>query len=1095
MVKGLFAFLMCFLFMANGTYARFPDRQDAGSYIIVLKEPSLSHRMLDKQGRSFYKGIAARRNRDQGRVSFRRNMMEERLSRFENRLKRISPRIVRRRRFTGLLNGISIEMPKGYVSRIRSLPEVLSIVPNRRYHFSLTRSNDLMNSPLIWQLIGGQEVAGQGIKIGIIDTGIDHTHPMFDDEQFVLPEGYPLGDPEFTNKKIIVARVFTKNGDALEDSSPRDRNGHGTHVASSAAGNSNTLSPLGLISGLAPQAQLGNYKVFTDEFTTLEQLVAALEACVEDGMDVVNLSLGSESYINTILDPEALAIRSAIKAGVVVVAAAGNSSGPETIGSPGQIPEVITVGSLTNSHNGMSFSDLDIAMMDVYSDGSEIVTNEQVILGPDPEFFSRPLLGRFQIVDADALDANDYGEDSDGLVCESLPAGSARDKWVLVQRGICTFTNKIDNVQEAGGWGALIYNNDGVEEGPNEPVRSPSVDGTEIPSYFVSRDVGLIIKKALTETGTVEVEFDTAAPAEDVLTPFELSTFSSTGPSLDYVIKPEIAAIGEGSYGATQNDLPGHFQFNFFTYTSFDLSGFSFSSGTSFSSPRVAGVAALIKQANPSWKPEDIKSAIVTSAERLPSLASLSAMERGGGHVNTAAAMGLPIIVTPATLSWGNVLINDVTELEKNLLLKNVSQQLQTVSLSSELFGNERVQDIEVFPEQVDLAPAESIEISLKIKLSPPDQLGDTEDINSDVAITITGQPELLRVPVWARVMHTPVVQSSVLLIDDDGGETIENQYIESINLAGYEATLWDVAELQTYPSVEYMQKFQVVSWFLATTSLFSIRDKDTLSLNERTRFNVALTRYLAQGGRLLVSGMDWSDDQEETLFGQQVLHISEFVHDPFVQYTADGDVESQETLLDISGVIDSPVARDLPDDLQASFDSDVANMSDTLVLDNSGIAKPALITNQNPEDVIGITVETDSYRAVFFSFALERVLYDPRLSTDGMNIIIKNSLDWLMNGSRKLLSIYSVKPKIQIDSSTPTTVKLTAEGINFLVGYDVRLNDTPVEITAIDLAGNIEILVPAGLPNGLYDITLESPDGQSNVLYETFTIDDPTLP
>lgn len=1095
MTKGFCIFLTCFLFMANGTYARFPDRQDTNSYIVMLKEPSLSRSMLDEHGRSFYKGIAVRRNRHHERASRRRINMEERLSRFEDRLKRISPRIVRRRRFTGLLNGLSIEMPKGYVSRIRSLPEVLSIVPNRRYHFSLTRSNDLMNAPLIWQLIGGQDVAGQGIKIGIIDTGIDHTHPMFDDEQFVLPEGYPLGDPEFTNKKIIVARVFTKNGDALEDSSPRDRNGHGTHVASSAAGNSNTLSPLGLISGLAPQAQLGNYKVFTDEFTTLEQLVAALEACVEDGMDVVNLSLGSESYINTILDPEALAIRSAIKAGVVVVAAAGNSGFEETIGSPGQIPEVITVGSLTNSHNGMSFSDLDIAMMDVYSDGNRIVADEQVVLGPDPEFFSRPLLGRFQIVDADALDANDYGGDSDGLVCESLPAGSARDKWVLVQRGICTFTNKIDNVQEAGGWGTLIYNNDGAEEGPNEPVRSPSVDGTEIPSYFVSRDVGLIIKKALTETGTVEVEFDTAAPAEDVLTPFELSTFSSTGPSLDYVIKPEIAAIGEGSYGATQNDLPGHFQFNFFTYTSFDLSGFSFSSGTSFSSPRVAGVAALIKQANPSWKPEDIKSAIVTSAERLPSLASLSAMERGGGHVNTAAAMGLPIIVTPATLSWGNVLINDVTELEKNLLLKNVSQQLQTVSLSLELFGNERVQDVEVFPEQVDLAPAESIEISLKMKLNPPDQLGDAEDINSDVVITITGQPELLRVPVWARLMHAPVVQSSVLLIDDDGGETIENQYIDSINLAGYEATLWDVAELQTYPSVEYMQKFQVVSWFLATTSLFSIRDKDTLSLNERTRFNVALTRYLAQGGRLLVSGMDWSDDQEETLFGQQVLHISEFVHDPFVQYTADGDVESQETLLDISGVIDSPVARDLPDDLQAGFDSDVANMSDTLVLDNSGIAKPALITNQNPEDVIGITVETDSYRAVFFSFALERVLYDPRLSTDGMNIIIKNSLDWLMNGSRKLLSIYSVKPKIQTDNSAPIVVKLKVEGINFSVGYDVRLNDTPVEITAIDLAGYIEILVPAGLPNGLYNITLISPDGQSNVLYETFTIDDPTLP
>jgi hypothetical protein len=730
----------------------------------------------------------------------------------------------------------------------------------------------------------------------------------------------------------------------------------------------------------------------------------------------------------------------------------------------------------------------------VYRDGRQIIADEVIVLGPDPDFFSHPLLGRFQIVDADALDGGPYGGDLNGIVCQSLPAGSALDKWVLVQRGTCTFTNKINYVQEAGGWGALIYNNDGAEEDPNESLRSPSVSGTEIPSYFVSRNVGLDIKDALAGGGIVEVVFYAAPPIERNLTPFELSTFSSVGPSLGYTIKPEIAAVGEGSYGATQNDLPGQFDFNFFTYTSFDLSGFSFSSGTSFSSPRIAGVAALVRQANPSWRPEEVKSAIVTSAERLPGLASLSAMERGGGHVNTVGAMDIPIIVTPATLSWENVLIDDVTEVERSLRLKNVSQQFQAVSLSLGLFADERVQAVEVFPEQVDLAPAEIIDISLKMKFSPPDQLGDVEDINGDVVIEIAGQPELLRVPVWARIMHTPAVKGSILLIDDDSGDTIENQYIESINLAGYETTLWDMAKLQAYPSVEYMLKFQAVSWFLATTSLFNIRDNNTLPFNERIRFNVALTRYLAKGGRLLVSGMDWSDQQEETLFGQQVLHISEFIHDPFVQYTPTGDIISQETILDISAVIGSPIGLNLPD-VDANFDSDIENMSDILVLDNSGIAKPALITNKNPENVIGITVETDSYRAVFFSFALERVLRIPRLSRDGIDIIIRNSLDWLMNGSRKLLSIRSVEPEIQIDNSLPVTVTLTVEGINFSSGYDVRFNDTPVEIMAIDMTGNVEILVPAGLPRGLYDITLDSPDGQSNILSNAFTIDDPTLP
>ena len=1080
MWKKLLVFLLCCLFAANYSYSRPANRPEVHTFVVLLKEPSLSSRVLDKRGKSLYKGFSTREKRHVERMIEHRMEMEDRLSRFENRLRILSPNVIPRRRFTGLINGLSLEMPGRMVSIIRSMPEVLAIVPNRRYEYSLTRSNDLMYAPFAWQLVGGPALAGQGIKIGIIDTGIDNTHVMFDDEGYDLPAGFPLGDPNFTNNKIIVARVFTKAGDLPEDSTPRDRSGHGTHVASCAAGNLDTVSPLGLISGLAPNAYLGNYKVFTDEFTTLEQIISALEACVEDGMDVVNLSLGSEAYIHTLLDPEALALRNAIKAGVVVVAAAGNSVAPEMIGAPGQIPEIITVGSLTNSHNGGNTRDIDIAMMNVYADGVQVITDEEVVLVPDPAFFSLPVIGRFELVDAEALAFLGGGED--GLVCEGLPPGSAADKWVLVERGICTFTTKVDHVQDADGWGALIYNGvDAIEE-PNEPMRSPSVPGTEIPSYFVSRNTGLLIKDAILNSSTVEVEFHVAPPLETDQTPFELSTFSSVGPSLSYVVKPDIVAIGQGSYGATQNDIPGEFLSEFLEYTSFDISGFGFSSGTSFSSPRVAGVAALVKQMNPSWEPEDIKSAIITSGERLPSVASLSGMERGGGHVDPIRAMDLPLIATPPTLTWANVLTYEVTEVQKSIELKNVSQQYQSMSLSLELPTYGRIQAVEIFPDQVDLAPAESIDIPIKLTFNPPSHVGRSQDISGDLIIEINGEPAPLRVPVWARVTKAPLLQGAILLIDDDGGEFIEDQYIQSINLAGYEATLWDVAGLKAYPSVQYMQKFQAVAWFLSTTSLFNIHDDNVLEFNERTRFNVALTKYLAQGGRLLVSGMDWSDQQEQTMFAQQALHIAEFTHDPFVQYTPTGDIASQETVLEITGVISSPVAQGIVN-LVANFDSTFPNMTDLLVLDDSSIAKPALITNRNPQDVIGITVETGSYRAVFYSFALERI------SRNGMDIIIQNSLDWLTNGSRNLLSIQSVEPGIQNDNSVPLAVTLRVEGINFLVGHEVLLNDIPVEITAIDLAGNLEILVPAGLPEGLYDITLRSPDGQSTTLPEAFSV------
>jgi hypothetical protein len=388
------------------------------------------------------------------------------------------------------------------------------------------------------------------------------------------------------------------------------------------------------------------------------------------------------------------------------------------------------------------------------------------------------------------------------------------------------------------------------------------------------------------------------------------------------------------------------------------------------------------------------------------------------------------------------------------------------------------------------LAPFDSIDVLIRMKFSPPEQPGEIEDTDGDIIIDIYSQQETLRVPVWARVMKAPSGQTSILLIDDDGGHSNEGQYIEAISFAGYESTLWDVGVLKAYPSLQYMQNFQVVLWFMSTTSLNAPRVNNVLPFNDRIRFNVELTKYLARGGRLLVSGMDWSDQQQQSIFSQQVLHISEFIHDPFVQYSFTGDILSQETILDISGIIDSPISQGVPD-LSAEFDTDFPNMTDILILDHSDVAKPALVTNQDPNNVIGINVETGSYRAVFFSFALERIS-NSRMSNNGMNMIVKNSLNWLMDGPKNLLSIKSVEPEIQSDNTAPLTVTLVAEGINFLVGYDVLLNDIPVAITSIDLNESLEILVPAGLPRGLYDITLRSPDGQSTTISQAFTIEHP---
>jgi len=1068
------------LVLVNAVHARYSPDQETRSFVVVLREPSLSRTAFDDQGKSLYKGMATRERHRHKPLRQRRRQLTENLGRFEDRLRRLSPKLRPRRRFTGLLNGLSLDMPADLASQVQSMPEVLSIVPNRRYHALLTESNRLMNVPLVWEQLGGDALAGAGIKIGIIDTGIDHTHDMFDDQGYAFPEGFPLGDTAFTNRKIIVARVFTKTGDSAKSATPHDHDGHGTHVASCAAGRLNTLSPLGLISGVAPNAYLGNYKVFTDDFTTLDQLVSALEACVEDGMDVVNLSLGSETYVNILLDPEAIALRNAIKAGVVVVAAAGNAGQAESIGSPGQIPEVITVGSVSNAHTG---ENTPLALMQVYADGEAIVTDEEVVLAQDSDSHAHPALGRFELVDADSLDGGSFGGPEDGRVCEALPRASVANKWALVHRGVCTFSSKIGHVQAAGGWGVLVYNHAEADEPHDQPLLFPSVPETEIPSFFASHNTGLLIKAALQSASLVEVEFSPRAPEEQSQRAFELSAFSSQGPSLSYAIKPEILAIGQGSYAATQNDSPGVSMFQPAELTGFELSGFNFSNGTSFASPRVAGAAALLRQMHPTWSPAQIKSALITSAERPSALGSLSSMERGGGHVNLIRAQDVPVCVSPSSLSWGKVLIDDARDVEKSIKLSNVSDQLQSMTLSFKSSGAQRMSPVVLFPQQIELAPSESAEILITLKLNPPSQVGQVRDISGDVVIDIAGQSEPLRVPAWARAARATAAQGQVLLIDDDEGDSLEDQYLIAIELAGYELTRWDVRRQGSYPTHQYIQDFPVVVWFMASTSLNTTGDDSVLPLNRRTQFNVELTRYLTRGGRLFVSGMDWSDQQEHTAFGQQVLHIRRFNRDPFVSFSGSGQILSQETELAISrasnGLIGQGLAR-----VSAKFDAGVPNLTDTLVLDQSGIARPAIITQQDQAKVIGITVETDSYRVVFLAFPLERV------SARGMDTIMQNSLSWLLEGPRTRLTLDAIDPAVQLDNSLALPVTLSLEGINFLVDHDIFLNDLPVKMTGIDMHGMVDILVPAGLPRGLYDISVHSPDGQRTTLWEAFQVE-----
>ncbi len=1053
--------------------------------ILVLEGPPVSAVASSAPGPSLYKGI---RTKKQARVSHlleHRASLERQQDQVVRRLTALSPQVHVLRRFTGLLNGVAVRVPPDFRDQIARWPEVVAIAPSRRHKLFLNESNPLMNAPEAWQAVGGDTRAGEGIKIAVVDTGIDATHPMFEDDGFEAPEGFPMGDSEFTNNKVIVARVFGAFNDAPEDSTPRDQDGHGTHSAACAAGNLNTPSPLGPISGVAPQAYLGNYKIFTNEFAATDQIIDALEAAVEDGMDIINMSLGSEEYVETPLDPEALAIRNAIASGVVLVAAAGNEGRTESIGSPGQIPEVITVGSVSNGHAGSGPSDRTEASMNVYVDGERVIADEQVILGEDGDYLSDPVAGRFSIVDADNLDGDGYGGEDDGAVCEDLPPESATGKWVLVQRYDCTFSSKIDRVQAAGGLGALIYNSADADGGSNIPVQFPSVPGTTLPSYFIARDAGLEIKEFLRQADTVEVEFVAPKPSEWNQEPFEVSSFSSLGPTVDYTIKPDIMAIGGGSYAATQNDVPTGAP----SGNRFQISGFEFISGTSFACPRVAGAAALIQQVHPDWTPDQIKSALVISADRPEPMSEEPTMTRGAGHVNAERAVQTPLLVTPPTLSFCRQMIAEQTTIQRDIVIENVSESEQTVTLSVEPRNPDLLVSQQVEPAAITLSPSEEVTATVTLVFDAPVSFADEQDLDGDVVLAVNGLDGSLRVPFWARAIHVPEPVGRVLLIDDDSNFGSEEHYIDAVERAGYGYTVWDKIQIDQYPSHKYMLNFDTVLMFMATTSLNTVSANELPNAyNERVRLNTELTKYLARGGSLLVSGQDWSDwgnnEQHETPFDQHVMHIRRFGHD----FHADT----------IEGIVGNPIAEgigtqslvfDERPDGEDNFDG-FEDFVDTITLDATDIADPAFGSNGRMSRVVGISVDSCSYRAVFLAFPLERLDFEP------MARIIENSLDWMNEEEGETLSIVSIEPAAQPDTEKRVTATVVATGLNFSVGNHVSLDHINLPITSTEICGDLEVVIPTGLPDGLYDVTLSTPDGQETTLPDVFKVgkgDEPT--
>jgi subtilisin family serine protease len=259
-------------------------------------------------------------------------------------------------RYRLVANGFSLTLPDDDVARLGRLDGVRDVLPAESYAPQATSPPQQIGAPAIWGPT--LDTAGQGVKIGIIDSGIDPDHPYFDPAGYTMPPGFPKGQQRFTTAKVIVARSFAPKTGATAPSVrlafSEDDNSHGTHVAGIAAGNADTAADGRRISGVAPRAYLGNYKVFVETDDGLSPnanspaIVAAIEAAVADGMDVINFS-GGEPEIEPSRDIVALALDAAADAGVVPVIAAGNDYndfGAGSVSSPANSEGAIAVGAV-----------------------------------------------------------------------------------------------------------------------------------------------------------------------------------------------------------------------------------------------------------------------------------------------------------------------------------------------------------------------------------------------------------------------------------------------------------------------------------------------------------------------------------------------------------------------------------------------------------------------------------------------------------------------------------------------------------------------------------------------------------------------------
>jgi subtilisin family serine protease len=531
-------------------------------------------------------------------------------------------------------NGFAARLTGAQAAALEARDDVLAVWKDEVRHLTTDNSPDFLGLNAEGGLWADHGLKGEDVIVGVIDTGIWPEHPSFADtrsgtsaydpptEWYGICETGEQFSKSACNDKLIGGRYFRRGAGAsgvITDDylSPRDRDGHGTHTASTAAGNAGVEASilggdLGTVTGIAPRARVAAYKVCWNNLGCyLSDILAAIDYSVSDGVDVVNYSIGGGA---TLAGPDDIAYLYAADAGVHVATSAGNSGpGAETMGGPASVPWITAVGASTQDRTFQG----------------------SVVLGNSAEYTGASVTGGTAALPL--VDSEDAG--SELCIPGDLDPDLVQGKIVLCLRGAIARVDKSYAVHLAGGAGMVLYNPDDVQ--------ALVTDNHWVPSVHVNLTTGQAVKDYIDTAGASAVASIVGGQKVTVDAPY-MADFSSRGPNpAAYdIIKPDVTAPGVNILaGASPNPYlgaPGQL--------------FQAISGTSMSSPHVAGIFALLKEAQPDWSAAAMKSAIMTTAhqdvEKEGGTTPADPFDMGAGHVAPNGAIDPGLVYEAGFLDY-----------------------------------------------------------------------------------------------------------------------------------------------------------------------------------------------------------------------------------------------------------------------------------------------------------------------------------------------------------------------------------------------------------------------------------------------------------